>query len=72
MEANRVLNRLGFHCCRVGSRSHDPATSGPGNGEQQDVSSIARRLSGAEAALAVAQEAIAGLSKRVSELEATK
>ena len=61
MEANRVLARLGFHCCRIGHRSDDV--------DQTDPSPTDRRLSGVEAALAVAQEAIAGLAKRVTELE---
>jgi hypothetical protein len=61
MEANRVLARLGFHCCRIGHR--------PDGADQTDPSPIDRRLSGVEAALAVAQEAIAGLAKRVAELE---
>jgi hypothetical protein len=61
MEANRVLARLGFHCCRIGHRPDGVDQSGP--------SPIDRRLSAVEAALAVAQEAIAGLAKRVAELE---
>jgi hypothetical protein len=61
MEANRVLARLGFHCCRIGRRPDDV--------DQADPSPIDRRISAVEAALAVAQEAIAGLVKRVAELE---
>jgi hypothetical protein len=68
MEANRVLTRLGFHCCRVGSRSGDQLASG--SESEHELSSIERRLSAAESALAVAQEAIAGLRNRVTELEA--
>jgi len=61
MEANRVLARLGFHCCRIGHRSDGV--------DQADPSPMDRRVAAVEAALAVAQEAIAGLSKRVAELE---
>ena len=61
MEANRVLARLGFHCCRIGHR--------PDGVDQHDLSPIDRRLSAAEAALTVAQEAIAGLANRVAQLE---
>lgn len=61
MEANRVLARLGFHCCRVRHR--------PGGVGQDDLSPVDRRLSAVEAALAVAQEAIAGLANRVAKLE---
>ncbi len=64
MEANRVLNRLGFNCCRIGHR--------PDRGNQEKLSPIQRRLSAAEAALTVAQEAIAGLADRVSKLEASR
>lgn len=70
MEANRVLTRLGFHCCRVGQHSAGHHASEPGTAGPQDLSSIDRRLSATESALAVAQEAIAGLRKRVAELEA--
>lgn len=61
MEANRVLARLGFHCCRVGHR--------PDGVGQDALSPADRRLSAVEAALAVAQEAIAGLANRVAQLE---
>ena len=62
MEANRVLTRLGFNCCRIG---HRPEVAG------RDEPSLDRRLSAIESALAVAQEAIAGLANRVANLEAT-
>jgi hypothetical protein len=61
MEANRVLTRLGFHCCRIGHR--------PDGVDQDDLSPVDRRLSAVEAALTVAQEAIAGLANRVAKLE---
>ena len=60
MEANRVLTRLGFNCCRIG---HRPEAAGRGE------PSLDRRLSAVESALAVAQEAIAGLANRVANLE---
>ena len=63
MEANRVLTRLGFSCCRIGYR--------PEAAERGDPS-LDRRLSVLESALAVAQEAIAGLANRVAELEASR
>jgi hypothetical protein len=72
MEANRVLTRLGFNCCRVGRQPDDQPASGPGNLGQQELSSIGARLSAAETALAVAQEAIAGLRNRVAALEARR
>jgi hypothetical protein len=61
MEANRVLARLGFHCCRIGHRLDGI--------DQADPSPIDRRVAAVEAALAVAQEAIAGLANRVAKLE---
>jgi hypothetical protein len=64
MEANRVLTRLGFNCCRIGHR--------PDRAEQEELSPIDRRLSAVESALAVAQEAIAGLANRVTKLEASR
>ena len=70
MEANRVLTRLGFNCCRAGRRPDDQPVPGPGNAGQQELLSLWARLSAAETALAVAQEAIAGLRNRVAALEA--
>jgi hypothetical protein len=72
MEANRVLSRLGFHCCRVGPHADGHHGSRPDNSAQQDLSSIERRVSAAESALAVAQEAIAGLRNRVAVLESRR
>ena len=63
MEANRVLTRLGFNCCRIG---HRPEASG------REEPSLDRRLSAIESALAVAQEAFAGLASRVANLEASR
>jgi hypothetical protein len=64
MEANRVLNRLGFNCCRVGHRSD--------GAEQEERPPIDRRVAALESALAVAQEAIAGLAIRLTNLEANR
>jgi hypothetical protein len=72
MEANRVLTRLGFHCCRVGAHADGHHGSGPDSSARQDLSSIEHRLSAAESALAVAQEAIAGLRNRVADLESPR
>jgi hypothetical protein len=62
MEANRVLTGLGFHCCRIGHRLDAGRETSPVDG----------RLAAIESALAVAQEAIAGLANRVAKLEATQ
>lgn len=73
MEANRVFGRLGFVCRRAGRRGPDGQTARvleiP---EHQETPSMGRRLSAMESALAVAQEAIAGLRNRVAELEARR
>src|SRR5579859_6175379 len=63
LEANRVLTRLGFTSHRIGYR--------PAAAEREELS-IDRRLSAVESALAVAQEAIAGLANRVAKLEASR
>lgn len=64
MEANRVLTRLGFNSYRIGHR--------PDRAEHQELPPIDRRLAAVESALAVAQEAIAGLANRVAKLEASR
>jgi 2-hydroxychromene-2-carboxylate isomerase len=64
MEANRVLTRLGLPSRR--------AAHGPGGHEDLGrgiPATFDRRLSAVEAALSVAQEAIAALRDRVSKLE---
>jgi hypothetical protein len=75
MEAVRVLTRLGFVCRRAASRSGGMPSAwlldGRDDPEEQEAASIERRLSAMESALAVAQEAIASLGKRVSKLEAS-
>jgi hypothetical protein len=69
MEAQRVLNRLGF-VCREAEVLDDGlpgwrrvATDGPGG------PGLLERVGALEAALATAQEAIAGLAARVRSLE---
>ena len=44
MEANRVLTRLGFNCCRIGHRLD--------GADQEGLSPVDRRLSAVESALA--------------------
>jgi hypothetical protein len=66
LEAVRVLTRVGFVCRRV---SEGQSASVPGAAGNQ-AAGIERRLSELEAALAVAQEAIARLANRVTTLEA--
>ena len=73
MEATRVLIRLGFVCRRVGSHPSAQQASGPedlDDRQERGSPTIDRRLSAVEAALAVAQEAIAALRDRVNKLEA--
>ncbi|SRR6266487_5241266 len=65
MEANRVFARLGFVCRRAGH-----GLDGQQGFRRDFPTTINRRLSAVESALAVAQEAIAGLRTRVSKLEA--
>jgi hypothetical protein len=72
MEANRVFRRLGFVCRRAEHRSDGRQVGMPETLEPQNRSSIDRRLSAVESALAVAQEAIAGLRDRVAKLEARR
>lgn len=73
MEANRVLLRLGFVCRRAGALGPDgqPVWLAE-DSEQHEAIAIEQRLSAMESALSVAQEAIAGLRNRVSELEASR
>jgi hypothetical protein len=72
MEANRVFRRLGFVCRRAGRRPNDHPVWMPETLQHQEQTSIDRRLSAIEFALAVAQEAIAGLRNRVTKLEARR
>lgn len=80
MEAQRVLTKLGFACREAGSPRDDGAIpwlpfTGKGPSPAAHVPGTARaraaedRIDALEAALATAQEAIAGLSARVRALE---
>jgi hypothetical protein len=66
LEAVRVLTRVGFLCRRASEGQSALAPGAAGN----QAAGIERRLSELEAALAVAQEAIARLANRVTTLEA--
>lgn len=61
MEAQRVLNKLGF-CCR------EAVTPGPPGTPRADV--MEERIEALDAALATAQAAIAGLDARLRSVEA--
>jgi hypothetical protein len=67
MEANRVLTRLGLPSRRAADEPDSHGELGTGV-----PATFARRLSAVEAALSVAQEAIAALRDRVSNLETRK
>lgn len=66
LEAVRVLTRIGFLCRRASEGQPASVSGAAGN----QAAGIERRLSELEAALAVAQEAIARLANRVTTLEA--
>jgi hypothetical protein len=72
LEANRVLARLGFNCCRTGRYLDDQPPSLSDEARQPELSDVEARLSAAETALAVAQEAIASLRNRVAAMEAVR
>jgi hypothetical protein len=68
MEAQRVLNKIGFACREAGV----PVDGHPGwrrVGADSGTEDVAERVAALEAALATAQEAIAGLAARVRALE---
>jgi hypothetical protein len=67
LEDVRVLTRVGFNCRRRASEGQSVLV--PGTAEYQ-AAGVSRRLSELEAALTVAQEAIARLANRVTTLEA--
>lgn len=74
MEAQRVLNRIGFVCRTAGMMADGrpawmAATGKEETPQQQVAKRDADRLAALEAAMATAQEAIAGLSARVRALE---
>jgi hypothetical protein len=66
LEAVSVLTRVGFVCRRASEGQPLPVPGANGN----QAVGVERRLSELEAALAVAQEAIARLANRVTTLEA--
>lgn len=85
MEAQRVLNKLGFDCREAGTltdgrkawlpytgKGPSPAYHLPGAPAWDEDDGDRDRLSVLEAALVTAQEAIAGLSARVRALEESR
>jgi hypothetical protein len=68
MEAQRVLTRLGFFCRRAGSQSVKRSALGPDTREQV-LPSVNQRLTALESGLAVTQEAIASLARRMTALD---
>jgi hypothetical protein len=66
LEAVRVLTSVGFVCRRASESRPAPVPGTAGN----QRAGIEQRMSGLEAAVAVAQEAIARLANRVTTLEA--
>ena len=69
MEAQRVLNRLGFVCREAGVLGDGrPGWRRVATGDQGEPG-LPTRVGALEAALATAQEAIAGLAARVRSLE---
>jgi len=66
MEAQRVLKRLGFVCRRAGELSDGQRGW---ISDETDAREPTERLAALESALAVAQEAVAGLRRRVMTLE---
>ena len=84
MEAQRVLNKLGFVCREAGlladgraawlpysGKGPSPAYHLPGGAVGNDID-VPDRMAALEAALVTAQEAIAGLSARVRALEESR
>ena len=77
MEAQRVLTRAGFVCRRAGEDDegrHGWVLEQPADGDAESTSHAAApdaRLAQVEAALTIAQEAIASLVRRVGELESS-
>ncbi len=68
MEAQRVLTRLGFVSRRAGSQSGKRPVQGL-DAHEQALLSVNQRLATLEAELAVAQEAIASLVRRIAALD---
>jgi hypothetical protein len=68
MEAQRVLNKIGFECGLMSQLQSGRRTTTRGG---EATSNAEQRIAALEAALATAQEAIAGLAARVRNLEGT-
>jgi hypothetical protein len=69
MEAIRVLSRIGFVCQRRVDGRPVWVPEDPEGSRGQGTSPVNRRLAAVESAVAVMQEAIASLTRRVHELE---
>lgn len=69
MEAIRVLNRIGFVCQRRLDGRPVQVPPDPQEPREQDAVPVDWRLPALESAVAVMQEAIASLTRRVHELE---
>lgn len=69
LEAQRVLNKIGFDCRPAGTAPRSPMRPATQTtGDARDAG-LGGRVSALEAALATAQEAIAGLAARLRVLE---
>jgi hypothetical protein len=69
MEAQRVLTKLGFTCRRADALPNGRPAWVLDSGEAANSDHSPDRIAALEAALATAQEAIAGLRKRVQALD---
>jgi len=69
MEAQRVLTKIGFVCRRAGSDQAGQAAWMQTDGTAPGSASLDERVAVLEMALVVAQQAIVGLTSRVSVLE---
>jgi hypothetical protein len=75
MEAQRVLNRIGFICRRAGHSPDGQAADlllQDSDLELSDGADEERRIAALEAAVAVANQALANLSARIATLEGTR
>jgi hypothetical protein len=69
MEAQRVLTKVGFVCRRGGRDPDGRRTSAPHVTGRPGAASLDERVAALEAALVVAQQAIASLTSRIIALE---
>jgi hypothetical protein len=69
MEAIRVLTRIGFVCQRRIDGRPVGLSADPDEQKEQATFPVDRRLAALESAVAVMQEAIASLTRRVGELD---